>query len=602
MKTTKLAKALCAVSLLLAGTAVHAEVVPYLPGLLLGTGYDTMAGTIRQACVTYTHDNVPGPGALTAQSYSLSEISSNADMLSITGIDASASVDIGLFSASAEMALMSQNQINNYNANLLAEVSIERGWQFSRNTTLTPESQALADANPNGFRQQCGNRYVAGVLYGGEFYGLVTVATSSQSDRSALSSAFSASYGPFAGSGSFSNETLAKLSSYQTEVTGYISGGGAQNLPLTMNSMRTRMASFPHEIMQSGGTPIQILLVEYPGLFSPTAPGMYQLANLRWEYVSALAEVAYVLREPSQFYMSINTWRNFLDALKTEAQQALAAVDSAIATCKQDATKCTTPAGLRTPDQFRADLPPRYAALCGSANLAVPGLELNVLNLNAKCGGDNEIGGHNPSIDITSFLRPASDGHELNFSTKVKIREGKHDWTCFNETVPKHFMNLIISHPGCYLSSASKAVPSSGALSARGGNDNHRWTTHTNGTGYIESADCLSDTSGKDRGKLGCRSIKLRPIVATLDHEEGRMGPNDLKRSAAASWTNRTTVIARVQQLAQQSAARAQRSVEPYLQQTGIRLVDKPVVARPISTTLPSPTFRNSGQGTLPPR
>jgi hypothetical protein len=597
---TRRAIELTALLLLAAGQDAHAQQMAYLPGMLLGRGYDAVSGLPKQDCINLVRENEPGPGALISQTYTMTEVTSNADIFSLTGIDASASFDTGLYSASAEMSLLSSTQISNFDANFLTEVSIERGWQYAKNVTLTPSARSLADSAPEAFRVQCGNRYVAGVLYGGEFYGLVAVSTSNQSERDDITAAVEGSYGPYSAEGAFTNKTMAALNSAQTSVKGFISGGSGQQLPLSMESMQSRMLAFPAEIMQSGGTPIKVLLLEYPLQAAPTTQGLYSLAMLRWEYVSAHAEIDYVVKRPEQFYMSLATWRPFLERLRIEAANAIAAVDRAASNCKQGTSACLSPSNLRSPDQMRGALPPRYVATCGMMRIDVQSTDLQVEHLNTKCGGDNEMGGHNPTIKIESSLTLGPMSEELDAFTTVTIREGKSDWTCFKNESKQYLANLAITYPGCFLESTLKASPSTGSLSARGGNDNHDWTFYSGGTGYVESASCLSDTNGSDRGKLGCRSIKLRPIQLAMDHDENRMGPNDLKRSAADSWGNRASVSRRVDGIIRDRSTHFRTSSQSYLQSIGLPPLQQQVVPRPTSVKTPKATFRTTGPGTLP--
>ena len=586
----------------LASAPVHAEYVAYLPGLVLGKGYDTVTGMIKEDCVSMTTDQVPGPGATVAQTYTLTEISSNADLLSITNVDASASADVGLFSASAEMSLLSQNQISNYNANLLAQVSVERGWQFGRNVALKATSQGLVEHNPDGFLRQCGNRYVAGVLYGGEFYGLVMVETTSQKDRKQVSTSFSASYGPFSGDGTFSQDTLTNLNTHEITVKGYMSGAGGGALPLTLDSMRARMAGFPGEIIETGGTPIQVMLLEYPvGTYGATPPALYQLATLRWEYVSAKREVDYVLEQPGQFYLTLNTWRTFLQRLQSDAQRAVQAVDLAISTCKQDVAGCRVPAGIRTPDQLRADLPPRYVAQCGEVSLDFSRFVTEVYPLGVHCGGDKEMDGNNPRISINSEIERAEAGHQIDVEIKVEMVENesnKRKRTCFRDTRSQTFMNLTETYPGCYLSEPSKVTPRTGSLTANGGRDNYKWKDYRTGVGLVKNAECRSDTDGRDDGKLGCREIEFRNAIATLSHEEELMGPNDLKSSAGASWNNRPTISARVRNIKQAQLARDKSAVEGYLRETGSQVPQRPTGVAPLKKV--KPTFNPQAVGRPP--
>ena len=69
----------------------------------------------------------------------------------------------------------------------------------------------------------------------------------------------------------------------------------------------------------------------------------------------------------------------------------------------------------------------------------------------------------------------------------------------------------IVLKKGCVIDSVSPAAGQIGDS----GNDSHDWE-EVYGAGLIESADCRQDTRGDDEGKVGCKSIKLRPIEVTF--------------------------------------------------------------------------------------
>jgi hypothetical protein len=211
---------------------------------MLRGGLDDTTGSIKADCLTYARESVPSAG-LGSVTYALTEVTSSQDLFQLTSVDASASVNAGLFSASAEMALLSQSEVNNFNASFLAWVSVERGWDYTKDSALKPEYATMAQNNAEQFEQNCGNRFVAGIRSGGEFYGLITVQTSSQNDRGKVSAAVQGSYGPFSGQAGFSQETRQTLQAHQASITGYKTGSAATSLPLSIDQMGLA-ANFPN--------------------------------------------------------------------------------------------------------------------------------------------------------------------------------------------------------------------------------------------------------------------------------------------------------------------------------------------------------------------
>jgi hypothetical protein len=582
-------------SLILMNSNVHAEQISYLPGMQLGVGYDTVTGKTLQQCINTTSESVPGPTAIILTTYSLSELTSSADLLSRTSVDLSASVDYGLYSASAEMALLSQSHISNYSANMLAQASVERNWRYAKNPTLAPDKAGLASSNPGSFRRTCGNRYVSGVLYGGEFYGLITANTSSQSEHDSISIAINGSYVSFSASGTLSDDTQSLLSKSGAKVTGYISGGSSHQIDLTMDGLRKRMSQFPQEIQRTGGTPIRVILTEYPDQSSETPLELQYLVTNRWDYETILEEVNYVLKNPSQFNMQLVKWGPVLNRLKSEIMTSAAALNKAISDCKQGLSVCEMPNNIRHPDDIRSELPPRYLGTCGELNVAPQGLMLDVQNLIGRCGGDGNIAGHPAKIEITSKIVATKLNQELDANTSVSIREDRSDWTCFQGTSTKMLVQIPVSYPGCYFNNVLP-VSSEGSLKTTSGSDVWDWVTYQNGTGFIESASCRVNAPGSDIGKLGCRDIKLRPILVNLDHAELRMSDVEVKNLGPTTWSNRAKTVARVKELGQAEFMRAAVTLRPYIGNTSLK--PNPVASRKVS--IPSASFDVEDQKAVP--
>jgi len=524
--------------LLLAPTLAHAqnETVSYLPGMLLGRGFDTATGAVKEDCTTFGTASIPAQG-VGLVSYNFSDVASSQDLYEATSVSAGASVNTGLYSASAEMSLLSQSQVSSFTANFLAWVSVERNWDYATGTALKPDFATLHGSNASQFGSRCGDRYVGGVLLGGEFYGLITVQTQSQTDRDEVSAAVRGSYGPFNANASITVETREALASHQTSITGYKSGGTGTPLPLTIEQMQALAAGFPAEVQASGGVPVRVLLMPYPAQpFDPLTAAMDQLAALRWDYVTVAREATYIIAHPTQFYMTLTTWRNFLEARRQEADAAATTLSNRIATCRSSPSTCSAPSGLRAPDLIRATFPPRYASTCATVNFGP--WSMGVYPLNRHCGGDNEMDGNNPSIQVDAKPFIGANGLEVGVETYVKMKEGKHDWTCFDQNpwARRTFVNLAVTHPGCYVAAVADLQPNSGELRGSGGSDNHNWTDYTNGIGLVSAANCRSDTGGHDDGELGCRSVSFAAMRAKLTHEELRMGPNDLSNQARAMW------------------------------------------------------------------
>lgn len=579
-----------------------AEQVSWLPGMMLGKGYDTVSGGLKGECLTFQTQNVPLQAAL-QDDWNWQEISSSSDILSLINVDASASAQKDLFSASAEMSMLSQTEVSNFDLTVVAQVSREMKWNLATQSALKDNYQQLAGQNPDQFVSQCGNRYVAGVLYGGKFYTVLSVKTTSQNDKSEVAAAVRVSYGPFGSAqGNVDQKTTAALTSHETTITGYSTGASAGPIPMTLDEVKNRWRNYPAEVQATGGAPMQVILAEYPAIAAQVNPLLYNLATLRWDYATAKREVRYVIDHPAQFYMSFKTWSAFLRELETEAENAVQRIDTTFADCQAKRPGCSRPTGLRSPDQIRADLPPRYIGECGQQTFSMNSFTMNMYPLGVRCGGDREFSGHGPRITINSNVVPKENGKILDVHTYVEMKETKRDWTCFKDTKDSTFANLSLTHPGCYLkgSGPQYITPSTGTLTDTNAEDNHDSREYSGGSGLVQSARCRADTYGNDFGKVGCNNIKFADVSATLNHDEDRMGPNDLSSSAERSWAYKHKLQPEIKALELKQTQKLESTLDTLGPETR-QMIEVPLVGRP-ETEVKSiaPTFKTSPAGRYP--
>lgn len=530
--------------LLFSGLALAEPVIqPYTHGMALGNGVNIYASENKLACVTYVKTQSNPPGAIKSTNWYWDLVESNEDIMEKTGVNASASVSVGLASASVETSLLSENQLSSYDINVLSLVEVELRWDYTTQVKLKSEYETILQNSPEQFLEQCGNYYVSGVLYGGSFYNLINMSTTSQVDHDTLSVKVSGGYGPFSASTQVSNETKTALSQHRASIKGYSTGSGGGAIPLDIVKMSQRVESFPNEVLRSGGTLTQVILEEYPKLSASIDPKIWRMAMTRWAYFSIRKEIDFLDGHRDQFYMDYNSWKSRISQLKTEAKNAQDRLDQALAACRQNPKACTEPTGLRDPALVRADLPPRYAGDCGKKDIDMrASLQTSLHPLNKRCGGDTEMAGHNPYITIQSRLVPNRGGKQVDQYTRVQMKEDRKDWTCFyDEQTRTLIYDMEKVYPGCFL--GSQNLPS-GAVNARGGKDDHSWHDYP-GTGIIQKAHCLSDTKGHDFGKVGCDRITfLTAIPVTLGHDEDKKGPNVYRPGAPPPATALATAPA----------------------------------------------------------
>jgi hypothetical protein len=511
--------------LLFSGLALAEPVVQsYSHGMALGNGFNIYGSENKLACVQFVKTSTP-TGAIKGSSWYWELVESNEDLMEKTGVNASASVSVGLASASVETSVVSENQLSSYDINVLSLVEVELRWDYTTQARLKPEFETLLQNKPEEFLEKCGNYYVSGVLYGGSFYNVINISTTSQSDYDSIAVKVSGGYGPFSASVGVSNETKATLSQRRAAIKGYTSGSGGGGVPLTVEKMSQRVENFPNEVLRAGGTMTQVIMEEYPKLSASIDPKIWRMAMARWAFYSIRKEIDYLEGHRGQFYMDYNSWKNRIGQLKTEAKNSQDRLDQALAACRQNPKACTEPTGLRDPSLVRIDLPPRYKGECGAQELDTRNFMKTAMHpLTQRCGGDEEMAGHSPFITIDSNLVAMRDGKQLDQYMRTQMKEDRRDYTCFFDRQTRTLIpDMEKVYPGCYL--LSQTLPY-GYVRGRGDSDERKFKKHL-GTGFIDYAWCLTDTKGKDFMRVGCNEIVLKSkIPLTLGHDEDKKGPN----------------------------------------------------------------------------
>lgn len=592
-----------------AGDLAYAQST-YLPGMLLGRGYDAQEGKVKEDCMSFEKHPEPEK-AIAEANWGWDEVTSNSDLLEALEVDAKASLKLGGFGGSAEINLLSKHKLSAFSANVLASARTGLRWEYTTMVNLKGPYEKLVIEKPDEFRKRCGTQYVSGIFYGGTFYTMITIETSSQSDLDEVSAAVSASYGPFEASGKLDKKTEEAISNRRKSIIGYGTGLGTDGTPLSFDELNSRWANFNKEVQTSGGAPIKVQFAEYPTTQFSESPQLNHLITARWDFVSLIAELEYISGHQDQFYMDINTWGGHLDYLREQAETSLQQLDVAIDQCSQDQSQCSLPGEIGRADDIREELPPRYISVCGPQTLNLSHF-IGAVDRLPLCRGDKEMAGNNPTITIQAKLTPEEGGELINLKTTVDIYEawykkpkkrtlfcGERESTVAMLETPGEWA----SFPGCYIHSPSDLLPRTGRLQASGGKSRNEYITYNSGSGFIKSADCQSDTSGKDDGETGCRNIRFHDIKIELSHDEEKMGPNERQQSASHTWERRATIkgkIARSKQARWQSIRDAYQKTREKTGKTFPKLLKPLGLEKGTGSTLP-PLHKTKTEGLLNP-
>lgn len=500
------------------------------PGMTIGRGYNSKTGQLAGNCLSFDLYEVGrATGLLENVVKDFRTVTSKSDLTKHLGLEAQGKYLFAGGSASAKAEASRDIVINTYSSNFVGLVEVQTSWSYVRNPAVISAASTLTSQE---FHRLCGDSFISGVLSGGEFYGVGTVATESESDQVKASASIQGTYVNMAGGVSVDAELATVESENRLQIRIIKKGSNASDqTEASLAGITSAMNTFEQSVNASGGAPRMVWVQSYsvvPGSISqptdiPLGYGavLDDLLSYHEKYEMLASDIDFILAHRDQFLFTTGL-ENILGTTKGQAHAGQAAIESAVQECKNTSGQtCAIPANLPNVATLESTLPLRYKGKCRAMAKSI---DFDRVDAHRLTRGDGEIDGNNPSIDLGISL--ALDQNQFIFANAtLKIKEGKHDWTTFQGEKRSLFFDIKEEAPYC-LYKSPWASASDGAISANGGKDNHKYTSY-NGSGLIISANCRSDTKGNDRGDLGCKEIRFIPITVGLKHEEDAVGqPN----------------------------------------------------------------------------
>jgi hypothetical protein len=283
-------------------------------GLDLGRGFDILTGAPRAECIVpKAPKDYPkfGPESVGFRSYRIE----NSQQLDKTlGISASASIKMGVGSASTSASYSSALSISSYGLNYVVESSIrEKGDSLLADGLKDPYKKLLASGKPewlNRFRSICGDGYITEMPKGGEFKAIIQIATNSRSETEAVAVSIGGSYAAASGAASFSSAVKKAASSNEVRIWNFRRGGEGP-VPITADDIASEAANLPVKV-EKAPTPLQIAVFAYttvlddPSIpletFTERAAQIEKLAALSAAARNQIGDVQFIMDHPSQFY------------------------------------------------------------------------------------------------------------------------------------------------------------------------------------------------------------------------------------------------------------------------------------------------------------
>lgn len=182
---------------------------------------------------------------------------------------------------------------------------------------------------------------------------------------------------------------------------------------------------------------------------------------------------------------------------------------------------------------------------------------LNIYPLHRRLRGDEDMSGNSPRINVEALIhQPKFDkrgkpADKLRLDLVVRIAEFKGDGTAYEgrqsfwlidkwidggngRQIQDCLANIYRECTRIFAKDARSEAQLKAqctrasqwrikdTFKAKSGANNRKWTTYlTKKARLLKSAKCLSDSNGKDTGKLGCKDITFQPRVK-IDVSFGR--------------------------------------------------------------------------------
>jgi hypothetical protein len=353
-----------------AATAVQSRIVPYFYGMDYGVGVDSPSLRARNVAVTGTQSQIPMSSGDTL-SYIMQQIESQTELQTTLGISAEANGGIGLFSGSARMEYAENSKIQRQSVFVVVRIRVLQAFtQIKQPSIEKSAADLLAQGNPEDmqrFQERYGDMFVRGLVTGGQFFGLIEIETKDDNDKKTVKAGVKAAYGPFGGSGNFSEEFTRTVKNRSVLVTCYIEGGQDSPLPVSVDQLMEAARTWPGTV-RGNSVPYDALLDPYSILPLPKLPNfvtlqhqkdvLTQCAQFRNEDLMALANIDYIKAKPNEF-VGVGNYQ--LDQLQRELNEDLNSIAKAASDALDNPKDATFPTNLKQPPPVK--LPPRLDAV-----------------------------------------------------------------------------------------------------------------------------------------------------------------------------------------------------------------------------------------------
>lgn len=507
------------------------EIIDYKRGtrMHLGSGYDLLARTVKRSPLKPIQAGQQFYGDTDTD---LRMVESASELHDFLKIGAQGSFDALVFKASVKSEFLMETGINDYSLFIVVRSSYVKEVEYVDRPELSEEALRLIRRGAyTAFRQAYGDHYVASLTRGGELYGLIRIDTRSESERLKLKAELKASGIGWEARTDLASRISKNVSSKSVRVRVRANGITNFRQPTTVAALIELAEALPQKI-QAGGTPIKAELApmtEFPEYTqavhefdSDTRYALFTLSRHYAEYQMLLNDIVFMLSPSGTARFNFDrVSKTVVRRQQTRVEQQLRAIE----TLSEQLIRRRIQPDDRRILSFTDAYTFRTTLTLPNPieEYAVPPMSVFPLRYNTR--GDAEMAGHRPKIWIHATLT-APTRRYLRLHVHVKMQESKRDWTTFEDSHDKTIVDL--RNTGLSIVSYR---PAKGTLYAQAGEDDHKWHWYQ-GQDLIKRARCLSDTRGKETGRIGANPIEFRPVKVEIAPLKAPTAPKPLSRQA----------------------------------------------------------------------
>lgn len=233
-------------------------------GLMLGTGYDSVAGDSRGDCVTYSLVKDSGP-ALARKMFTIRIIEERSQLSTLLGLDVAASLRGAIGSGTLKSNFISNYSFNNYSVYILAQAKFLKAIEKIYEPKIRDEYLVLAKNDLSYFKESCGDKFVASVQQGSEVWAILKINTGSTEEMEAIKADLSAQGGSWDTDFNFVSMIKKVTENRSVEIYFEQVGANESEFPMTIDGLIAFIKEFSKNA-NGTATPLYANVTDYTTL------------------------------------------------------------------------------------------------------------------------------------------------------------------------------------------------------------------------------------------------------------------------------------------------------------------------------------------------